>query len=87
MQESLDSDEDNNHFDDRPDILDIFYEEDKKNLLESYKYYCKLREEIDIYLKGDYNKLTNSPIQDNEYLVTKLLSMMKELGNFETKVQ
>ena len=46
-----------------------------------------MREEIDIYLKGDYTKLSNSPVQDNEYLVTKLLSMMKELGNFETKLQ
>lgn len=43
----------------------MFYEENKKNELESYKHFCKLREEIDVYLKSDYDKLTNAPVEDN----------------------
>lgn len=46
-----------------------------------------LREQLDIYLKSDYDKLKNSPITDNHFLNETLLAIVKELTDMDDNMQ
>jgi hypothetical protein len=74
---SIDSDDEDNYY--RPDFLEIFTSEGRKDELRRYEKIMLLREEVDVLLESDYNSL-RLHLLGNKELEGKLLQIVQLLN-------